>query len=827
VERTRLRAAMSNMPAGLCMVDRDQRIVVANQRYADMYGLTKDDVRPGGSIRRILERRIERGLYAGKDVQEYLRERLTVGSEASTATYELQDGRTILISREPIADGGWIDAHQDITEREKLSAQLARQNELLKQREQELERQNQRLDAALDNMLQGLAMFDPEQRLIVCNKRYAEMYGLTREQVQPGTTVREIFQHRMANGTYHVKDTESFVESWAGDFGTISSRIQELADGRIVIVSRQRLPDGGRLVTHEDITNREKLKAQLEEQHELLKQRDEKLHAQNVQLDAALNNIVQGLAMFDADYRLVLCNERYAQIYRLRPEQVRPGTTLRRIIEQRIDNGLGSDRTPDQIVDAMLSRREVGDFEQFCSHLSDGRDIAITVRPMVDGGTVTTHQDITEQRRSEAKIAHMALHDTLTGLPNRVLFNERLEHALTRVSRGEITAIHLFDLDYFKNVNDTLGHPTGDKLLKMVAERLRTLVRETDTVARMGGDEFAIVQVDIKQPADATLLAHRVTEVVGAPYEIDGHQVIVGASVGIAVGPTDGQAPEQLMRNADLALYRAKGDGRNTYRFFEQDMDAAMQARRTMECDLRKALNADEFVLFYQPIVNLAHDEITGFEALIRWRHPGRGLVSPGEFIPLAEEIGIIEPIGEWVLRTACATASTWPEHLSISVNLSPLQFRSPALVQMVVSALAASGLAASRLELEITETVLIEDRESTLSLLFQLRELGVQISMDDFGTGYSSLSYLQCFPFDRIKIDRSFIKDITDTTGSLNIVRAVTAMARGLGMTTTAEGVETKEQLEAIRSEGCTDEVDRLLDTTKSRAISDSVSAA
>jgi diguanylate cyclase (GGDEF)-like protein len=438
--------------------------------------------------------------------------------------------------------------------------------------------------------------------------------------------------------------------------------------------------------------------------------------------------------------------------------------------------------------------------------LRNGRTFEIRHRPMPDSGWVATHEDITEQRRSEAKIAHMAHHDALTDLANRVLLNERLEDALTRVHRNEIVAIHHIDLDQFKAVNDTLGHPAGDKLLKMVADRLRRLVRESDTIARMGGDEFAIAQVAIADPADATALAQRIIKSMSEPFDIDGRQAVVGASVGIAVGPGDGSSPDDLLRNADLALYRAKGDGRGTFRFFESEMDLQMQARRILEQDLRKALPAGEFELYYQPVVNLASNEVSGFEALIRWNHPEQGVVAPGAFIPLAEDIGLIVPIGEWVIRQACATAARWPEDLHVAVNISAIQFRNPGLLQVIVGALAASGLSATRLEIEITETVLLQDKETTLAILHQLRALGVGIAMDDFGTGYSSLTYLQCFPFDKIKIDRSFVKDITENTGSLNIVRAVAALANGMGMTATAEGVETREQLDKITSEGCTE---------------------
>jgi diguanylate cyclase (GGDEF)-like protein len=401
----------------------------------------------------------------------------------------------------------------------------------------------------------------------------------------------------------------------------------------------------------------------------------------------------------------------------------------------------------------------------------------------------------------------MAHHDALTDLANRVLLNERLEQALgRRIHREEMVAVHHLDLDQFKAVNDTFGHPAGDKLLRIVAERLRSLVGETDTIARMGGDEFVIVQAPIADPADATMLAQLIIESMNKPFELDGHQAVIGASIGIAVGPNDGLRPDRLLRNADLALYRAKGDGRSTFRFFEPAMDLQMQTRRAMEQDLRKALPAGEFELYYQPVVNLASSEISGFEALIRWNHPKQGMIAPASFIPLAEEIGFIVPLGEWVIRQACVTAAAWPGHLNVAVNISAAQFRSPGLMQVIVGALAASGLSPTRLEIEITESVLVQNREATLSVLHQLRALGIRIAMDDFGTGYSSLTYLQCFPFDKIKIDRSFVKDITENTGSLNIVRAVAALANGLGMTATAEGVETSEQLDRITSEGCTE---------------------
>jgi diguanylate cyclase (GGDEF)-like protein len=534
---------------------------------------------------------------------------------------------------------------------------------------------------------------------------------------------------------------------------------------------------------------------------------EEDLRIRNFQFDTAINNMSQGLCFFDAAHRLIVCNDRYIDMYDLPHDRVGPGTPLTEIVDLRFEAGSFPAMSRDEYLHWRTNVAISNEPTDSIVELRNGRTFKIRHRPMPDGGWVATHEDITEQRQSEVKIEYMAHHDALTDLANRVLLNERLEQALgRRIHREEMVAVHHLDLDQFKAVNDTFGHPVGDKLLKIVAERLRALVGETDTIARMGGDEFVIVQAPIADPADATVLAQLIIESMSAPFELDGHHAVIGASIGIAVGPNDGLRPDRLLRNADLALYRAKSDGRSTFRFFEPAMDLQMQTRRVMEQDLRKALPAGEFELYYQPVVNLSSNEISGFEALIRWNHPKQGLIAPASFIPLAEEIGFIVPLGEWVIRQACVTAATWPEHLNVAVNISAAQFRSHGLMQVIVGALAASGLSPTRLEIEITETVLLQNREATLSALHQLRALGVRIAMDDFGTGYSSLTYLQCFPFDKIKIDRSFVKDITENTGSLNIVRAVAALANGMGMTATAEGVETSEQLERITSEGCTE---------------------
>ncbi|WP_409566539.1 putative bifunctional diguanylate cyclase/phosphodiesterase [Methylobacterium sp. E-065] len=435
------------------------------------------------------------------------------------------------------------------------------------------------------------------------------------------------------------------------------------------------------------------------------------------------------------------------------------------------------------------------------------RTLMIEVCPIVDGGWIATLEDVSARKASEARADEMARLDPLTGLPNRLLLRERLAEALARLQRnGEPYALLLIDLDRFKPVNDTLGHPIGDLLLAKVADRLRSTVRPTDTVARIGGDEFVILQTGIREAGNTQALARRIVDLISRTYMVDGHLLTIGASVGVALAPTDGETADKLLKNADLALYRAKLDGRGTYRFFEPEMDARMQARRRLELDMRQALARREFQLHYQPQLQLDGDRLIGCEALIRWKHPERGLISPLDFIPLAEEIGLIVPIGEWVIRQACRDATTWPAGMSVAVNVSPAQFKSDRLVETIISALTSSGLSARRLEVEITEGVLLQESEKTLQTLHRLRELGVRVSMDDFGTGYSSLSYLRSFPFDKIKIDRSFVKDLASKPDGDAIIRAIAGLGKSLGMTTVAEGVETPEQMQRIRDEGCTD---------------------
>jgi len=528
------------------------------------------------------------------------------------------------------------------------------------------------------------------------------------------------------------------------------------------------------------------------------------IQTQYERLSAAINNMPLGLCMFDAEQKLIVCNQRYAEIYGVSEEHTRPGTPLEAILEHRLRVAADADSDENVIIDRLAAIRACKPWFEL-NKLGDGRVIAMSYHPLANGGSVAIHEDVTERRKAEQRIVYMAHHDALTDLPNRVRFREEMTEALNGVADEEKLAVLYIDLDHFKDVNDTLGHPAGDLLLRQVSERLRDCVRPSDAVARLGGDEFAVIQTASNQPVSATAMANRIIKELAMPFDLDGQQAVIGASIGISVAPDDGDDADALLKKADMALYRAKEDGRGIYCFFEPEMDARMQRRRALELDLRKALVHHQFEVHYQPLLNLESNEISGFEALVRWRHPERGMVQPNDFIPLAEETGLIGPIGNWVLNQACRDAITWPDHVKIAVNLSPVQFNKT-LVLDVISALSRSGLTPGRLELEITETVLLQDTDSTIAVLNQLHHLGVRIVMDDFGTGYSSLGYLRKFPFDKIKIDRSFINDMDEKADSIAIVRAVTGLGSTLGIATTAEGVETVEQLRKLKLEGCTE---------------------
>jgi diguanylate cyclase (GGDEF)-like protein len=486
-------------------------------------------------------------------------------------------------------------------------------------------------------------------------------------------------------------------------------------------------------------------------------------------------------------------------MYALSPEQTGPGTTARQVLESRIANGTYAGVTPDDYIHRVF--RESSDIQT----LPDGRIISIVRQWQPDGSVLTTHEDVTDRRQNEAKVAFMAHHDLLTGLANRSLFMEKIEEAGARLRRrGESFTVFMLDLDRFKDVNDSLGHPAGDALLKEMGQRLRGSLRETDVLARLGGDEFAILQSgEPDQREAAIMLAVRIIELVEEPFELDGGRVSVGTSIGIALAPQDGVDPDELLKKADLALYRTKAAGRNGFNFFNPEMTAEVDARHRLENELRDALARQQFEIHYQLVVDMTTREPRGAEALIRWRHPTKGLIAPDRFIPLAEDTGLIVPLGAWILQKACADAAAWPAHIKLSVNLSPVQFRKGDVFDLILCALVDTGLPPERLEIEITESVLLESESNYRVVLQQLKNIGITIVLDDFGTGYSSLGYLTTFPVDKIKIDKSFTHGLLQRADCAAVVASVLTLARGLDIATTAEGVETEEQCEMLQAAG------------------------
>jgi diguanylate cyclase (GGDEF)-like protein len=543
----------------------------------------------------------------------------------------------------------------------------------------------------------------------------------------------------------------------------------------------------------------------------LLKQK-KKLERLNTWFEIALNNMVRGLSMFDADQRLIVCNESYREMYALPEELTRPGTPLADILRYHIKKETGRDgeeeRTrQDQWLKKHAAKLASGNSFTRTQNLSGGRTFLVTYQPLAGGGWVDVQEDITEKRRAEEKVEWLARHDPLTGIANRFYFRESFEDALKIVDQGPAVVLHWIDLDNFKEVNDTLGHPVGDALLKAVAERLRSSVRKTDFLARLGGDEFAIIQRGAGRREQCVQLAQRVMHALSKPFHILGHSVSLSASIGIVRAPEHGTTADELMKSADIALYDVKSSGRNGFNLFQSGTKQKPDLKHELDRDLRSAIHNGQLKLHYQPIINLKTRHVSSCEALLRWEHPQQGLIMPGNFLPLAEQSGQMLEIGRWVLCEACKDAALWPDDMKVTVNVSSLQFENGDLLSVIDKALEKANIKPSRLELEIAEAALLSDGERIREVLPILRERGIGTSLDDFGRASGSLSYLRNFPFDKIKIDRSYIRDQLNRKDCAAIVNAVTALARALGIGTVAEGVETLGELKCVAIAGC-DEV-------------------
>jgi diguanylate cyclase (GGDEF)-like protein/PAS domain S-box-containing protein len=647
----------------------------------------------------------------------------------------------------------------------------------LRRAERRAELAQNRLRNAIDSLPEGVVFLDKDGRYILWNKQYSEIYHRSADLFKPGIKLEETLRVGIARGDY--PDALGREEEWLRDRLRLLDNPgvrheQWLADGRCIMIEERRTSDGDTIGLRVDITDLKKR----EESFRLLFQ----------------NNPV-AMYLYDIEHQAVIAtNQAAADYYGYPVEQFRGIRAETLFIESEWDEArraLAASVSPDRV---WKQRR------------ADGAPIESVIfsRQLVQENrliTLVSLFDVTERRRAEAKIAYMASHDELTGLANRSNFRDALAE---RLRLRNPCAVLIIDLDHFKAVNDTLGHSVGDRLIAAAADRIRHALPADALVARLGGDEFAVILPIGRDVAEAIAPAERIINEFAASFPIAGHSLSVGATIGVALAPEDSEDAETLVQYADLALYKAKHNGRGAWYRFEPGMDVAAQTRRKLETDLRHAVERGELVVYYQPLVDLESNQIVGCEALLRWDHPERGLVQPNDFIPVAEEIGLIGVIGQHVLQTACRDAARWPSHVTVAVNLSPLQFRSSDVLQMTVSALAASGLAPARLELEITEAVLMERSDEVLATMKSLRTLGVGISMDDFGTGYSSLSYLRNYPFSKIKIDRSFVQDLDSRPASQAIVKAIIGLGNSLGMKVTAEGIEQPEILDYLRREGC-----------------------
>jgi len=640
---------------------------------------------------------------------------------------------------------------------------------------------HERLREAIELLPQGIVFLDAEGRYILWNKQYAEIYNRSADLFAAGTRLEDTLRIGVARGDYPEatgREEEWIAERLAKMFEPGARHEQKLADGRIILIEERLTGDGGVVGLRVDITE--------------LKQREASFRL-----------------LFDGNpVPMIVCARDGGGILAVNDAAVEHYGYGRAEFETRTIRDLQAFDSDPPWEGGRSSEEQAA---RTWKHVKgDGAliDLAIYSRELVydeKPAVLLALIDISERKRAEARIAFLAQHDGLTGLPNRNLLRQQMDDILAHTRRsGEKVAVLILGLDNFKAVNDSLGHSVGDKLLRAVSKRLRSTLRDGDTLARLNSDEFAMIQSGLTRPEDAILMSRRLLEAIGDPFLLDGHSVVIGATIGVATAPGDGDDSETLLKNANLALSRAKNDCRGTFSFFEAAMDARAQTRRKIEMELRDAIQGDHLQPHYQPLIDLSAGRITGFEALVRWPHPERGMVSPGEFIPVAEETGLINAIGGLMLRRACKDAATWPDDVRVAVNLSPLQFRTGNLLSIVMDALKHSGLPAKRLELEITETLLLEKSSQVLATLHALRALGVRISMDDFGTGYSSLSYLRSFPFDKIKIDQSFVRDLGANREAQAIIRSIVSLGKGLGVTITAEGVETEAELSCLRAEGC-----------------------
>lgn len=803
LQHGRFEAAVNNMGSGLSMFDRDKKLVVCNTKYAELYELPDHLCMPGTPFDEIVEFRINSGLIhkGGINSHNVMFEKSLEADGAKATVFEMANGKSFSILHRLMSEGGWVSIHEDVTdEMENLNA--------ARQREDELKLQNSRFDAAVGNMAHGLAMFDNNERLVICNQPYLEIYDLPEGMGVPGTLFQDILNYRQSLPNSPLIDEQTALPGKMkclalnmGANGAPVKQVWEMKNGQHVSSTYGPTGDGGWVSTHEDVTkDREWIKA--------ARARETELKIQNSRFDAAVGNMAQGLAMFDGERKLVICNDPYLELYNLPSEFGRPGTSFSDIMEYRQSIGtapIAVEIDMQKTMDELVSELKIdADPTMQTWEMTNGMHVAVSYGPLEDGGWVSTHEDVTQRLKKEEHIKHLSRHDALTGLPNRAYFAEELEKAESRMTRGEQMALLCLDLDRFKEVNDTLGHGIGDEVLKQVAARLKSAVRDHELAARMGGDEFMCLIGPLEQPQQASLVAKRILAEFEKPMSVDGHQLKIGTSIGIAVAPMDGTDGATLMKNADRALYRAKDDGRGCFHFFEESMDEDIHRRQTMEEDLKSALDKQQFSLTFQPILELESNRISSCEALINWEHPKLGRLLSEEFVQVAHETGVNDRLIRWTIEQACLEATSWPSNVRLAINLTTLRVGKNGLADVLQVALDKSGLDPSRLELGISETQLEKNPASTVKILQELKALGIRVSLDEFGRNNSSLNRLKTFTFDKINLDRSFVADNSANQENREIARALIGLGRSLGITMNAVGVDKECQLDFMRDLGC-----------------------
>ncbi len=794
---SRLTELLELVPEAIISIDEEGVVCLFNKSAEILFGYSKQEM-IGSSLERLMPTRYRdahqaniRGFAISKVTTQVMSQRNEIlglkkdGTEfpahgsISKLHFDGSDLYTVLI--------------QDISEQKNTARALKNHNDELRARDVILNTQNRRFDAALTNVPVGLSMYDSDRKLIVSNDKYAEVYGLSPEEVKPGMSMQEMVDLRIQNGIFPGDNPEDYRQEravWtrASDDNV---KIHHLSDGRYIENRNHLMFDGGWLSTHDDVTERVIAETVLKEQ--------------NQRLDAAISAMSHGLAMFDGNGKIIISNERYATIYGLSADHIKPGMSLQEVVELRIEKGCHIGDTPQDYEEKMKKLRDNKSDKPKTFVLSDGRHVEIHNQSMANGGWLSIHDEVTDRYKAENKIKYLADYDTLTDLPNRTQINELLNKSIQEALKAETKMALLYiDLDGFKEVNDTLGHPIGDRVLIEVGSRLSELLSETIVAGRISGDEFVMIVREFNYQPYLERLADRICAALAAPIHVDHDVIVLSASVGISIGPPVNGNADMLTQFSDLALYQAKADGGNCHRLFEEKMYVRAKERQRMAADLRTAIQKNELVLHYQPQVCLRTGKINGYEALVRWQHEELGMISPFQFIGLAEETGQISEIGEWVLRTACEYALSWPNKEKISVNLSPVQFKRQDVSTMVKRVLWDTGLDPQRLELEITENVLIQSTDSVIIVLRSLAEMGVSIALDDFGTGFSSLSYLTTFPFNKIKIDKTFIDDLGKDSEVTAIVAMIVGLGRSLDTIITAEGIEEFRQHELLRASGC-----------------------